>query len=191
MRKRPHYAQDRHPTQYARGAAGISGLLHELEITEDVTPAALARLVEMHARYYARAWGFGAFFEAKVAREAGEFVGALPHADSRLWFARAQDSVIGSIAIDGRQAAREGAHLRWFILDDSSRGAGLGGRLLDTALSFRRAQSFPRVYLWTFAGLDAARRLYESRGFRLVEERNAESWGVQVREQRIVLELRA
>jgi len=56
LRKRAHYAQDRHPTQYARGGAGISGLLNEIEITEDVTPAALARLVEMHARYYARMW---------------------------------------------------------------------------------------------------------------------------------------
>lgn len=163
--------------------------MSEIEITTDVTPGALARLVEMHARYYAREWGFGPFFEAKVAREAGDFAAALPRADSRLWFARLSDRIVGSIAIDGRQSA--GAHLRWFILDDSSRGAGTGAALLDSALAFCRTQSFACVYLWTFAGLDAARKLYESRGFRLVEEKSAESWGARVREQRFVLDLRA
>ncbi len=143
----------------------------------------------MHARYYAREWGFGPFFEARVAREAAEFAAALPRADSRLWVARAVGRVVGTIAIDGRHAACDGAHLRWFILDDSSRGAGTGAALLDTALVFCRAQRFARVHLSTFAGLDAARRLYESRGFRLAEEQEAESWGARVREQRFVLDL--
>ncbi|MFT4098208.1 MAG: GNAT family N-acetyltransferase [Rhodoblastus sp.] len=165
--------------------------MNNIEISDHLTPGALARLIEMHALYYAREWGFGAFFEARVAREAGEFVAALPRADSRLWLARAGGRVVGSIAIDGRHAASDGAHLRWFILDDSSRGAGAGGKLVDAALAFCRARGFSRIHLSTFAGLDAARRLYESRGFRLVGESEAESWGVRVREQTFVLDLRA
>lgn len=164
------------------------GPLKDIEISERATPGALARLIEMHALYYAREWDFGAFFEARVARDAGEFVASLPRADSRLWFARAGDCVTGSIAIDGRDAANDGAHLRWFILDESARGGGAGARLLDTALAFCRAQEFSGVHLSTFAGLDAARRLYESRGFRLVAEAEAESWGVRVREQRFELD---
>ena len=162
-----------------------------MAISDDLAPGVLGRLVEMHALYYARNWGFGTFFEARVAREAGEFVGALPRADSRLWHVRADGQIAGTIAIDGRHVQTEGAHLRWFILDDASRGAGAGGQLLDAALAFCRARGFARVYLWTFAGLDAARRLYESRGFRLAEEHEAESWGVRVREQRFVLDLGA
>ena len=165
--------------------------MKDIEISERATPGALARLIEMHALHYACDWGFGAFFEARVAREAGEFVAALPRADSRLWFARTGDRVVGSIAIDGRNATAEGAHLRWFILDDTSRGGGVGARLLDAALVFCRAQGFSSVHLSTFAGLDAARRLYESRGFRLVAEAEAESWGVRVREQRFELDFRA
>ncbi|MCB1541895.1 MAG: GNAT family N-acetyltransferase [Rhodoblastus sp.] len=165
--------------------------MKDIDISEQATPGALARLIEMHALYYTREWGFGAFFEARVAREAGEFVASPPRADSRLWFARVGDHVMGSIAIDGRHAATEGAHLRWFILDISLRGGGVGARLLDTALVFCRAQGFSGVYLSTFAGLDAARRLYESRGFRLVAEAEAESWGVRVREQRFELDFRA
>ena len=30
-------------------------------------PGALGRVAEMHAEYYHRHWGFGLFFEAKVA----------------------------------------------------------------------------------------------------------------------------
>lgn len=163
----------------------------DLDISDRYTPGALARLIDMHAIYYARHWGFGPFFEARVAREAADFLDSLPRDDSRLWLARARGHVIGTIAIDGRHAASDGAHLRWFILDDASRGAGAGGQLLDAALAFCSARGFARVYLWTFAGLDAARRLYESRGFRLVEESEAESWGVRVREQRFVLDLTA
>ena len=145
----------------------------------------------MHALYYAREWGFGPFFESKVAREVGEFALSLPRADSQIWHARRDGRVVGAIAIDGHAASKAGAHLRWFILDDSARGSGIGARLLDAALDFCRARSFAAVYLWTFAGLDSARKLYETRGFRLAEEKEAESWGVRVREQRFVLDLQA
>ena len=155
-----------------------------IEVSSDHCPGGLGRLIEMHALYYQREWGFGRYFEIKVAREAAEFAAALPRADSRLWFAMRAGRVVGSIAIDGRKAATEGAHLRWFILDDSSRGAGAGAALLDAAMAFCREQAFGRVHLWTFAGLDAARKLYEARGFGCVEEIEASSWGVRVREQK-------
>ena len=99
--------------------------------------------------------------------------------------------VVGAIAIDGRWASSSGAHLRWFVVDDSARGTGAGARLIDEALAFCQRRGFRSVYLWTFAGLDAARRLYERRGFRLVEEIDAETWGARVREQRFVLTLSA
>ena len=148
-----------------------------------------ARLVEMHAAFYGRDWDFGDFFRDKIAADLQEFRNALPHQDCRLWFARRAGKTVGSIAIDGRAAAARGAHLRWFILDDGARGSGAGARLIDTALDFCRARRFPSVYLWTFAGLDAARTLYERRGFGLVEQSDARTWGVRVREQRFVLTL--
>ena len=40
------------------------------------------------------------------------------------------------------------------------------------------------LYLWTFAGLEAARRVYEGVGFRLVREAPDETWGRTVTEQR-------
>ncbi len=165
--------------------------MSNIEISAELVPGVLGRLVEMHALYYAREWGFGPFFESKVAREVGEFALSLPRADSQIWHARRDGRVVGAIAIDCHAASKAGAHLRWFILDDSARGSGIGARLLDAALDFCRARSFAAVYLWTFAGLDSARKLYETRGFRLAEEKEAESWGVRVREQRFVLDLQA
>jgi GNAT superfamily N-acetyltransferase len=157
------------------------------DIVEDC-PDGPSRLVEQHARYYAREWGFGDFFRDKVARDLAEFRHALPHVDCGLWFARRDDATVGSVAIDGR-ARENGAHLRWFIVDDRLRGGGVGAALIDSALAFCRQRAFDSVYLWTFAGLDAARRLYEARGFRLEQEVEAETWGRRVREQKFRLYL--
>ena len=38
-------------------------------------PGVIGRAVEMHARYYALAVGFGRYFEQKVAGELAEFAG--------------------------------------------------------------------------------------------------------------------
>ena len=72
----------------------------------------------------------------------------------------------------GRKAEREGAHLRWFILDPHYQGQEIGRRLMNEAMSFCKQRGFRRVYLTTFAGLNAARHLYEQAGFRLCGEKD-------------------
>ncbi|MCS5948435.1 GNAT family N-acetyltransferase [Klebsiella pneumoniae subsp. pneumoniae] len=67
--------------------------------------------------------------------------------------------------------------MRWFILDDSCRGSGIGRRLLSEAMASRDSRQFSAVQLWTFKGLDAARKLYESFGFTLIREWQGEQWG--------------
>ncbi len=64
-----------------------------------------------------------------------------------------------------------------------------GGRLIAAAVRFCRTNRYPRIYLWTFAGLNSAKYLYEKFGFRLVEERDGDHWGAQVTEQRFELRL--
>ncbi|OXE38028.1 hypothetical protein CCS92_31735 [Methylobacterium radiotolerans] len=49
---------------------------------------------------------------------------------------------------------------------------------------FCERQAFDAVHLWTFQGPHAARHLYESHGFRLVEERPGRQWEAEVLEQR-------
>jgi GNAT superfamily N-acetyltransferase len=157
----------------------------ETEIVAGYQPGLIGRIVEMHARFYARHAGFGVFFESQVAAGLAEFVTRLDESRNRIWAAVDDDRIVGSITIDGQDLA-PAAHLRWFVVDDSARGLGVGGRLLSAAVGFCDGGGFAETHLWTFAGLDAARRLYEREGFQVAEQRPGEQWGKTVLEQRFV-----
>ena len=148
-------------------------------------PGALADVVGLHMAYYAPAWDFGLAFETKVA---SELAGFLERADaSGDLFLSAYDQagrMLGSITLDGSEATGEGAHVRWFVVSDDARGTGLGRQLLEHAVTFSDGRGYALIYLTTFAGLDAARHLYESLGFVLVSESDEDQWQGGVREQR-------
>ncbi|SDZ81604.1 GNAT family N-acetyltransferase [Rubrimonas cliftonensis] len=148
------------------------------------SPGAIGDVVALHGRHYAEHWGFGAFFEAKVARELAGFVARLEPDDLCL-IAADGEGLCGSLILDLHDPASKGrgAHLRWFIVADRARGTGLGGRLMSEAMAHVDACAGGAAWLTTFAGLDAARRLYERRGFALAVEADGAAWGVTVREQ--------
>ncbi len=152
-------------------------------------PGAIGRITELHATYYSDHWDFGLYFEAKVASGLAEFLQRADDRTDRLWLAWLEGRMVGSIAIDGSEDNSAGAHLRWFILAPDCQGRGLGRRLLGLALEFCRTKGFPLVYLWTFAGLDSAKYLYETNGFQLAEEVENDQWGRIMQEQRFVLDL--
>ncbi len=156
----------------------------DFEIVSGYSPGALGQIVSLHGSYYHEHWGFDSFFEAKVATELGSFVQDYDSARDGLWLAKTGDRVEGSVVIDGSKASTDGAHLRWFIVADALRGKGAGKRLIRTAMDFCKEQGYPKVYLYTFAGLDAARRLYEREGFELIDENRGSQWGTEVLEQR-------
>lgn len=157
-----------------------------VEIVTGYRPGIIARITEMHALYYARTSGFGQAFESRVAGGLAEFCSRLENPQNRIWAAMRDGQVRGSVAIDGEDLGEGIAHLRWFITDDTLRGAGAGKKLLDAAMDFVDANGFNETHLWTFAGLNAARHLYEVRGFALVEEYAGSQWGREVLEQRFV-----
>lgn len=159
----------------------------ELEIVRGYIPGAIGRVAELHGTYYAEQWGFGSYFEGKVASALSEFLGRYDERRDGFWTVTLAGRIEGSIAIDGIQAEDKAAHLRWFIMSDALRGKGMGNQLMETAIDFCRDRSYGKVYLWTFAGLDAARHLYEKIGFELVEEFNGTQWGTEVTEQRFEL----
>ncbi|MBD9390393.1 MarR family transcriptional regulator [Agrobacterium sp. AGB01] len=157
-----------------------------VEIVTGYRPGIIARITEMHALYYARTSDFGQAFESRVAGGLAEFCGRLENPQNRIWAAMRDGQVRGSVAIDGEDLGEGIAHLRWFITDDALRGTGAGKKLLDAAMDFVDASGFTETHLWTFAGLNAARHLYETRGFALVEEYAGSQWGREVLEQRFV-----
>ena len=143
----------------------------------------------MHGAYYHEHWGFGSFFEARVARELGEFFLRYDEKRDAFWTVKTEQGIQGSITIDGIHADKDGAHLRWFITSDALRGKGAGNQLIRNAIDFCRSRKFGRVYLFTFKGLDAAKHLYEKGGFKLVEECRGSQWGAEVIEQKYVLSI--
>lgn len=160
----------------------------EHQIVTGLTPGLLGQIVTLHARHYAREWGFGLFFEAKVARDLAAFADRhVAYRDITLssWN-RQTGALLGTITIDGSDpqfGPDSGGHLRWFITSEEARGTGLGRHLLERALAFADAKRMPKVWLTTFRGLDAARHLYESASFELVSEHGDSTWGTYVTEQ--------
>jgi len=146
-------------------------------------PGVIGMITEAHAVYYHEYWGFDVSFETQVGRELSEFIDAFQEGRDGIWVATVGGRFAGSAAMDGRQASTEGARLRWFIVVPDLQGTGLGKSLFSRAVDFCRQRSFPRVYLWTFEGLDAARALYEGEGFRLCEEHVVDQWGQRITEQ--------
>lgn len=161
----------------------------DLEIVKGYVPGSIGRVAELHGTYYHRHAGFGLYFEAKMAGELAEFLARYEDARDGFWTVSLSGRVEGSIAIDGLRAADGAAVLRWFIVADALRGTGFGTRLLAAAVGHCRGRGYPRISLWTFEGLDAARHLYEKAGFRLVEQRRGAQWGIEVNEQRFELRL--
>jgi DNA-binding MarR family transcriptional regulator/GNAT superfamily N-acetyltransferase len=151
-------------------------------VLEGYQPGCIGDIASLHARFYSEHWGFGAFFEQKVATGLAEFAGTLPAAGKALWLYAEHGRSLASVAIDGDNETGI-AHLRWFIVDDSLRGTGIGRQLMSHAMKFAD-ERFRETYLWTFKGLDAARHLYESFGFQLTDEFEGSQWGTQVIEQR-------
>ncbi|WP_432261886.1 bifunctional helix-turn-helix transcriptional regulator/GNAT family N-acetyltransferase [Cupriavidus sp. TMH.W2] len=151
-------------------------------VLEGYQPGCIGDVASLHARFYSEHWGFGAFFEKKVATELAEFAGKLPADGKALWLYVENGRSLASLAIDGDDETGI-AHLRWFIVDDSLRGSGVGRRLMSRAMKFVDDR-YSETYLWTFKGLDAARHLYESFGFQLADESEGAQWGSKVIEQR-------
>ena len=160
-----------------------------VDIERGYIPGSIGRVVELHGTYYLKHWGFGLFFEAKVASDLSKFLGRYDEKRDGFWAVVLEDRVEGALAIDAIHDESEGAHLRWFIVSDAFRGRGFGNRLINTAIEFCREKGYERIFLWTFDGLEAARHLYEKNGFELVEEQKGARWGKEVKEQRFELRL--
>lgn len=152
-------------------------------------PGVIGQIVELHALYYRQHWGLDISFEIQVASELASFVDSFDQKRDGLWVASTDEGLIGSIAIDGREEKREGARLRWFLVEPRLQGRGLGKRLIGLAIDHCRQAGYRQVYLWTFRGLNVARCLYEKEGFALDGEEELFQWGSVIREQKFILAL--
>ncbi len=151
-------------------------------------PGAIGSVTALHAVYYHENWGFDQSFEVQVGTELSAFIGRFDPKKDGFWTVQINNEFAGAVAVDGLLADTEGARLRWFIVDPAFHKMGIGKKLMDKAVSFcRDLKTIPSMFLWTFKGLEAARRLYESAGFRLCQEEAVQQWGAVIQEQKFEL----
>lgn len=81
------------------------------------------------------------------------------------------------------------AQLRFYFMKKECRGMGAGHQLIDRAIGFCRKAGYGNVFLWTFSTLDAARHLYEDKGFRITETQVNNDWGEPILEEKWELDL--
>ncbi len=159
-------------------------MVPDISITRGFVPGAIGRVVEMHGQYYVDEWGFGPQFEAEVATELAEFISRYDPAKDGFWLAWRDGQIKASLTLDH---AGEGgaARVRWFVAEPEMQGSGVGEKLFDELLAFAAENGQRDIYLWTFEGLAAARRLYDRAGFVVTKEIEEDDWGRRIKAQKM------
>jgi DNA-binding MarR family transcriptional regulator/GNAT superfamily N-acetyltransferase len=132
-------------------------------------------IAHRQGQLYAQEYGWDETFEALVAEIAARFVREFDPLRERCWVAEQEGRIVGSVFVV-RKSARV-AQLRLLYVEPAARGQGLGARLVDECIRFARAKGYRTLMLWTNAGLDAARHVYEARGFVLERQERHRSFG--------------
>ncbi|WP_078595960.1 GNAT family N-acetyltransferase [Evansella clarkii] len=147
--------------------------LHQQEVTiRPYGPGDAGYIAYLHGKLYAEKYQFGPVFEYYVMKGLTEFL--YDSEGGELWIAEVNGQIAGSIAITREN--ENTAQLRWFILDEKFHGAGIGRRLMETAVEFCNEQGYTYVFLWTVSDLKAARYLYKDFNFELKESKQNDEW---------------
>jgi len=138
-------------------------------------PGDMGWVIERHGELYHREYGWNEEFEALVASIAAEFIRKLDPARERCWIAERAGRRVGCIFLVAGDSGT--AKLRLLLVEPEARGLGLGGKLIDSCVSFARAAGYKRILLWTQANLAAARHLYRKAGFTKTASERHQSFG--------------
>lgn len=123
-------------------------------------------------KLYERQYGFKPIFEYYLVAGMADFL--KEPTGSQLWVAELDGKIVGSIAIV--RESSKAAHLRWFGVEESLQGRGIGKMLVNTAMQFCSESGYDDVTLWTIEILKAARHLYGKQGFVLTETKQNTEW---------------
>ncbi|MFH0759947.1 MAG: GNAT family N-acetyltransferase [Bacteroidota bacterium] len=151
-----------------------------------IQPADIDTVVRYHSEYYNEKYGFNHEFGEYVRKPLTDLV-ERKSTKERVWLIRDSGSVKGCITLV-HNSDKE-AQLRWYYVDETLRGKGLGSELIKRLIDFAREQDYRRVILWTVSLLKDARRMYEKHGFELQEEFTHTKWGLELTEQKFRLNL--
>jgi GNAT superfamily N-acetyltransferase len=155
--------------------------LDEISIRTELRPGDLGYVIYLHGALYSQEYHYGLQFESYVAQGLSEFYEKYTPQRNRVWVCEHNDRIIGFLLLMDRG---EAAQLRYFLIEPEYRGIGLGSKLLNLYMDFLHECGYKASYLWTTHELHTAASLYRRLGFKLTEEKESNSFGKPLKEQR-------
>jgi DNA-binding MarR family transcriptional regulator/GNAT superfamily N-acetyltransferase len=138
-------------------------------------PGDMGWVTHRHGVLYWQEYGYDERFEALVAKVVAVFIRTLEPARERCWIAEKDGEIVGSVFLMKKSATV--SQLRLLYVEPSTRGLGIGSRLVDECIRFARGARYRKMTLWTQSELLAARHIYQKAGFTLTSEQQHDSWG--------------
>ncbi len=161
----------------------------EVVIRRELRSGDAAAIAELHRRVYQQEFGMNDEFVSGVAAGVREAAArGWPRTTGAVWLIEPAGELAGSLALTVESSGA--GRVRWFVLDRSLRGRGLGRRLIAELLAQARTAGLAELELETFGALSVAARIYRAAGFRVVSERERTDWGRPITYQRYELQLR-
>lgn len=124
---------------------------------------------------YDEEYGWDERFEALVAEICANYIKNEDPKRERCWVAERDGEIVGAIFCVAR--SKTIAQLRLLYVEPSARGLGIGSRLVEECIRFAQRAGYRKMMLWTNDVLHSARKIYEAKGFKLVEEEKHHSFG--------------
>ncbi len=155
--------------------------LDDISIRTELQPGDIGYVTYLHGALYHREYNYGLQFESYVAKGLCEFYEKYNPQRNRIWVCEHKNRMIGFLLLMDRG---EAAQLRYFLIEPEYRGIGLGSKLLNLYMGFLRECGYRASYLWTTHELITAAALYKRLGYKLTEEKESNSFGKPLKEQR-------
>lgn len=155
--------------------------LEDISIRTELRPGDMGYATYMHGVLYHKEYHYSLQFESYVAKGLCEFYEKYEPKRNRIWACEHDNRMIGFLLLMDRG---ETAQLRYFLIEPEYRGIGLGSKLLNLYMDFLRDCRYKGSYLWTTHELTTAAALYKRLGYQLTEEKESNSFGKPLTEQR-------
>jgi DNA-binding MarR family transcriptional regulator/GNAT superfamily N-acetyltransferase len=162
----------------------IAGLLGETQegnppfVLRSHRPGDMGWIASRHGALYSEEYGLNEKMEAYVADVVAKFLRDFDPAREHCWIAERDGAPIGSVMLV--RESDETAKLRMLIVEPKARGLGVGRALVEECLRFARRSGYREIVLWTHSILTAARRIYASVGFEIIETEMHDEFGPEL-----------